>query len=202
MPPAAVKWSKITKKGVICSRVMWHGAVKKHKRPPFAETMSALIHSPNGKEWLKERMAVIKGTAVDVGFAEAIRNAGLGKRFEGLGRNRNGGVKAKKHPNAIDFQMGEQNDSAANELRGAVANGGTTWKPPDHLLLTKDWTISDERIFELIEAALRPDADQKAGPLAEANDRRKETSSTGKGKAATFVVDYLIALTSAVDSVA
>ena len=100
--------------------------------------------------------------------------------------------------------MGEQNDGGANELRGAVAkkDGTQAWQPPEYLLLTKDWTISDERIFDLIEAALHPDADGKAGPLAEAQNKRKKTSSTGNGRAATFVVDYLIALVSAADSVA
>ena len=203
MPPA-VKWSKASKKRLICSRAMWHGTIKKHERPTYLDTSKTLIYSPNGKEWLKGRIAAIKDTAVDVGFSEAIRNVGLGERFGGLLRNGDERSKHKVHPDAIDFQMGEQNDGGANELRGAVAkkDGTQAWQPPDHLLLTKDWTISDERIFDLIEAALHPDADGKAGPLAEAQNKRKKTSSTGNGRAATFVVDYLIALVSAADSVA
>lgn len=145
---------------------------------------------------MRSMMNDIAGSDVDLPFHEAIHSAGLSARFGGVKRNANGESKLKKHPRGIDFQMGEQNDGGANELRGAVMQksegGDEPWQPPPHLMLASDWLISNPLIFDLIEAARKD-----KGPLAESFDARKVTTSRANSRAATFVIDYLLSLVSA-----
>lgn len=188
-------WSQVKNESII-SKQAWHNTIKKRIRPTFGQTIKNIVKNEEGKKWLKTRMDSKRGTSADVPFTVAVRNAGLHGRFQGKKRNADDRSKKKLHPSALDFQMGEQNDGGANELRGAVfkktkKDGGDVmeWKPPDNLRLDAGWTICDNRIFDLINVASRD-----KGPLAEAMDRRKMTSSKGQGRAATFVVDYIIAL--------
>lgn len=144
-------------------------------------------------------MTCLKDTPSDIPFTDAMVAAGLAERFGGkLQRNKFTGAKAKRHPDAIDFQLGEQTDGAANELRGCVHRNGVdedVWKPPANLKIDKEWRISDTRVFELIDLAT-----QSKGPLAESASRKRKTSSTGNGRVATFIVDYFAALVTAYDT--
>ena len=95
----------------------------------------------------------------------------------------------KKHPEAVDLNIGEQATGAVNELRGTflTKDGRNPWHPPENLIIDEDWTLSDERIVDLVHAAK-----YKSGPLGQIFG--KKTSSTSNGRVATFFVDYVAAI--------
>lgn len=176
------------------------GAVRKKLRPKFADLHSTVINSTNGKNKIAAMMNALRDTSGDKTFVDAFIDAGLVNRFGGdLERNKKCESKEKKHPKAIDFNMGEQTDGAANELRGCVIRDAThgheyPWKPSDDLMIGLDWRVSDMRIFQLIN-----EAKANKGPLADKVNKRMKTSSTSHGRVATFVVDYFSALVTAYD---
>tara|TARA_B100001057_G_scaffold412177_1_gene428143 strand:- start:164 stop:808 length:645 start_codon:yes stop_codon:yes gene_type:complete len=180
------------------------GAIRKKLRPKFKHLHATVLTSVNGKNKITAMMNELRGTPGDKTFCDALLKANLITRFGGdLKRNKSTVAKGKKHPNAIDFKMGEQQDGAANELRGATVRAPKPepekppeepWAPPDDLMIQPDWRITDMRIFQLIDAAKA-----NKGPLAESANPRKATSSTSHGRVATFMVDYFAALVTAYD---
>lgn len=195
-------WQNAPKSHSFPSANAFVGAIRKRLRPRFRHLHCTVVKSPAGKAKLTAMMEALKGTAFDVPFVDAIVKANLATRFGGLlHRNSNADAKKKKHPEAIDFQLGEQMDGALNELRGCALQkgggegGGGLWKPPTKLMIEPTWRISDARIFDLIDVAT-----QQKGPLAESANRRIKTSSTSQGRPATFLVDYFAAVVTTYDA--
>jgi len=173
------------------------GAIRKKFRPRFGHLYATIVKSNSGRENVVSMMNALAGTPADTTFVDAFVDAKLDTRFGGtFKRNKSSHAKDKKHPDAVDFQLGEQMDGAANELRGCVATkqAGELWKPTDALKIDKDWRVSDTRIFDLIELATKD-----KGPLAESANRKMKTASTSNGRTATFVVDYFAAVITAYD---
>lgn len=194
----ASEWTCLPKHVSIGSAQAFVAAIRKKTRPKFSSFYAACVRSAHGKERLLAMMRRLEGTPSDVPFADAILEAGIVKR--NCERNATDRAKVKKHRDAIDFGLGEQNDGAANELRGCTyrksgeSGAAPVWQPPDFLRLDRAWRISDARIFELVEAA-----QQERGPLAESVNRKKHTTSTSNGRVATFLVDYFAAMVVAFD---
>ena len=115
-------------------------AIRKNFRPKFSSFYAACVRSEHGKAKLIAMMDALRGTEHDVPFAEAIVKAGIVDR--NCERNKTNRNKAKRHAQAINFKLGEQNDGAANELRGCTfrktKKTEKVWAPPDSLLLDQD----------------------------------------------------------------
>jgi len=187
-------WTTVPKTSSFPSANALVGAIRKKLRPKFGQLYATVVNSSSGKKKIVSMMNALQGTPGDLHFVDAIVDAKLAQRFGGEGRNKNTAVKSKKHPDAVDFQLGEQMDGAANELRGCVVkkDDGDVWRPTSELTIGQEWRVSDVRIFDLIELATK-----HKGPLAESASRKMKTTSTSNGRVATFMVDYFAAVITA-----
>jgi hypothetical protein len=189
-------WQPASNKVGITGFKSLHKVISKKVRPKFKQVLATVVKSPDGKKKMLGMMTALERTPADTPWMDAFVDAKLATRFKArLERNNESGPKAKKHPDAVDFGLGEQIDGAANELRGCIKKkqSGELWEPPEAALkIDKGWHISDPRIFKLIESAMK---DQ--GPLAESANRKMKTTSTSHSRTATFVVDYIAAVITA-----
>jgi hypothetical protein len=186
------KWTKEPKKTFCPSFGALVGIVRKNRIPSFKSVYANAFRSETGKKKLADMIQALKGTPYDIAFCDAIRESGFLDRHMN-DRNASDRKKAKMHPDAIDFGIGEQDDGAVNELRGAVVkkDGDVPWTPRADLKPEKDWRITDTRLLEAITEACKD-----RGPLAESADSRKVTTSTAHSRAAAFASELIACIIS------
>ena len=142
----------------------------------------------NGRDSLSKMQKRLKNTKYDLPFSEALINLELQERHTNH-RNSSHKKRLKQHPEAVDLAVGEQASGAVNELRGTflTKNGRCPWKPPENLKIDETWTLSESKLFDLVDAAK-----SNGGPLASLFN--KKTTSTSNCRVAPFFVDYVAAI--------